>query len=436
MKKNKRIILAGLLLIFLLGLTACSNLVKPENSDMLKEEVTEKAEMSEEEKESEEEFSKAEEVIYDGEAIYAEKLDEICNAIINPDEYDLFEMEGMAGLAEIAYQSEGITALNNVGYMIGSINNDKIPELVIVYIDYSEMDRNFGRNIYSIYTYANEEVVCLLEGSTRNSYYLTKTGQIYNSGSGGAMYHGTALYDFPENADSLQCTECYFTHEKDDDFENIVVYYNQTGSWDVNDSEETDMLLDDFYARNEELINEAAYLDVIPLANYAGVEAEYSVELDAAREKIGEEAFCGVAFLGYWPMEYISLIQHMDLYGYTKEYPFLKDIAQERQIITEGGEWYLIVPAADDIMISVNEAVMDETDYTLKEGELLYEGMGNNPILVCGNVSEIAPNLIITMQKATGEVIKYSPALSMLDSGLQITEGVMDITCYDCLEEK
>jgi len=51
-----------------------------------------------------------------------------------------------------------------------------------------------------------------------------------------------------------------------------------------------------------------------------------------------------------------------------------------------------------------------------------------------GNVSEIMPNLIITMQKANGEVCKYSPALSMLDSGIQVSEGVIDITCYGCLE--
>jgi len=115
--------------------------------------------------------------------------------------------------------------------------------------------------------------------------YLTKEGQFFNSGSGGAMYHGTALYDFPENADSLQCAECYFTHERNDDVEDIAVYYNTTGSWDVNESEETDMLVDDLFAKEEEIIKEAIYLELTSFAEYAGVETNDSDALDAVREK-------------------------------------------------------------------------------------------------------------------------------------------------------
>ena len=431
MKKSKQMRIASLMLVLLLGLTACT---KPEVPVTTEGATTEPAMNSSTEQESLEEESLEEEITYDGQAIYAEKLDEICNALENPDEYDLFEMEGMIGLAEIAYQSEGGKALGQVGYMIGSLNKDKVPELIIAYIDVPGDKEVYGRNLYSVYTYVDGEVVCVLEGSARNSYYWTKEGQFFNSGSGGAMYHGTALYDFPENADSLQCAECYFTHERNGDLEDIAVYYNTTGSWNVDESEETDMLVDDLFAKEEEIIEEAIYLELIPLAQYAGVETNDSDALDAVREKIGEDAFCGVAFLGYWPMEYADLMQNMDRLGYTEEYPFLSEISSDEQILAEGGEWYLIVPSADDIMITVSEAVMDESDYTLKEGELLYEGTGEKPILMRGNVSEIMPNLIITMQKANGEVCKYSPALSMLDSGIQVSEGVIDITCYGCLE--
>ncbi len=430
MKKKKGIITAGLILSFLLGLTACT---KPEVPITSEETTTKPLEEFSLEEESLKEES-LEELSYDGEILYADKLQEICNAFMNPEKYELFEKEGMSGLYEIASGMQGNEALGKVGYMIGSVNEDEVPELVIAYIDFKENEKAYGRNIYSVYTYADGEVVCLVDGYARNSYYLTKEGQFFNSGSGGAMYHGTALYDFPENADSLQCAECYFTHERNDDVEDIAVYYNTTGSWDVNESEETDMLLDVFFAKEEEIIKEAIYLELTSFAEYAGVETEDVSIMDTTRKKIGEDAFCGVAFLGYWPMEYAELMQNIDMLGYTEEYPFVSEITADEQILAEGGEWYLIVPSADDIMITVSEAVMDESDYTLKEGELLYEGTGEKPILMRGNVSEIMPNLIITMQKANGEVCKYSPALSMLDSGLQVDEGVIDITCYDCIE--
>ncbi|MBE5879987.1 MAG: hypothetical protein E7288_08455 [Lachnospiraceae bacterium] len=281
MKKKKGIITAGLILSFLLGLTACT---KPEVPITSEETTTKPLEEFSLEQESLNEES-LEELSYDGEILYADKLQEICNAFMNPEKYELFEKEGMSGLYEIASGMQGNEALGKVGYMIGSVNEDEVPELVIAYIDFKENEKAYGRNIYSVYTYADGEVVCLVDGYARNSYYLTKEGQFFNSGSGGAMYHGTALYDFPENADSLQCAECYFTHERNDDVEDIAVYYNTTGSWDVNESEETDMLVDDLFAKEEEIIKEAIYLELTSFAEYAGVETNDSDALDAVREK-------------------------------------------------------------------------------------------------------------------------------------------------------
>ena len=44
----------------------------------------------------------------------------------------------------------------------------------------------------------------------------------------------------------MNCEEFYFTHAEKEDYSDLKVYYNTTGSWDIKASEESDMTLDMF----------------------------------------------------------------------------------------------------------------------------------------------------------------------------------------------
>ena len=45
----------------------------------------------------------------------------------------------------------------------------------------------------------------------------------------------------------MNCEEFYFTHAEQEDYSDLKVYYNTTGSWDIKASEESDMTLDMFW---------------------------------------------------------------------------------------------------------------------------------------------------------------------------------------------
>lgn len=111
--------------------------------------------------------------------------------------------------------------------------------------------------------------------------------------------------------------------------------------------------------------------------------------------------------------------------------PFLADLEWKKAAAASGMEVYCVVPRDPDSHVTVTEWVIDENGEG-KAGEKLYDSDTGEPVLLMGNVSDIMPNLMVTVTAADGETLSYSPCLSLKDGLLERggTEGVYDFTVY------
>ena len=150
------------------------------------------------------------------------------------------------------------------------------------------------------------------------------------------------------------------------------------------------------------------------------------------REELSADgSLCGVAFLGCSSEDFDVFYHWLEVTAYFTEYPFLAELTEEQTVLASGEEWYVVVPADDTLSLSVSSVYLDETDFRLKAGETLLQTENGSPVLLRGNVSDIMPNLMITLIKDQEILLEYCPSLSLKDGYLQSAEGVYDFTNYD-----
>ena len=119
--------------------------------------------------------------------------------------------------------------------------------------------------------------------------------------------------------------------------------------------------------------------------------------------------------------------------GYAARYPFLLDLPSKLAVSTGGWEIYCIVPADEDVSITVNEFGWPSWDAEGPvAGEVLYHGNGAAPVYLIANESDIMPNTQVTVTAADGTAIIYQPFLSLRDGSLAVPEDgtVYDFTVY------
>ncbi len=153
--------------------------------------------------------------------------------------------------------------------------------------------------------------------------------------------------------------------------------------------------------------------------------AEFQKEIQA------DGSLCAVAYLGYQSVSFAEFYGWLEAAEFLTEYPFLEELTEEGTVLAAGGEWYAVVPADDSITLTVNETVFDETDNSLKAGKELLQVSDGGLVLLRGNISDIMPNLMVTVTTGSGETLQYCPALSLRDGYLQSAEGVYDFTRYE-----
>ena len=146
------------------------------------------------------------------------------------------------------------------------------------------------------------------------------------------------------------------------------------------------------------------------------------------------EMLCAVGFLGYMDGGYHDFTVYMDAYGLVDVYPFLAGVGEEDTVLTEGGEWYMVQAYDTDITITVYEAIMNEETYELEKGAQLLCVDDGSLMLIRGNVSDIVPNLILTITTDDGQVMDYSPCMSLMDGSLCTEAGIQDITPYELVQ--
>ena len=156
--------------------------------------------------------------------------------------------------------------------------------------------------------------------------------------------------------------------------------------------------------------------------------------LKELREEIAAEgALIGVASLGYAELPGFSDVAvYVEANGFGDAWPFLLDVTEDHAVLQEGGEVYAVVPVDKGVTLTVSEFIMDDKSDAPYRGKDLLTVNDGKPLLLRGNVSEIVPNLLITVQKGE-KTLEYTPCLSGMDGSLVVDEGVYDFTLYELL---
>lgn len=198
----------------------------------------------------------------DYEAVYQPVLDRVVLLLQNPDDSDGPE-EGETGIREAAHALDALSASEGLGYRILDISGDGIPELLI-----GDRGTEPQTSLYAVYTCKDDAPRLCLEGWARNRYYLLEDGNILNEGSSGAMYSIWGTYAISQDGTQLTCLDYFFTHERGDNFEDITVYHNLTGEWDVDKSEEIPMELEQFWRMQADAEAQICEIPLLPFSEY------------------------------------------------------------------------------------------------------------------------------------------------------------------------
>lgn len=152
--------------------------------------------------------------------------------------------------------------------------------------------------------------------------------------------------------------------------------------------------------------------------------------LTALRATLAEKnAPWGIAFLGHLAQGRTpqDLLNETD---YPTVYPFLTDITGDRVVTHEGTEVYCVVPRDADAALTVQTCLCGEDGQPIPQ-ETLYQGDGQPVILVC-NVSDVLPNLLVTVTAPDGSAVSYAPCLSLCDGSVALPadSALYDLSLY------
>ena len=150
---------------------------------------------------------------------------------------------------------------------------------------------------------------------------------------------------------------------------------------------------------------------------------------------LDEGDMCGVAYIGYVEsgMTADDCRQIFLDSTYAEDFEDLTDIP-DSNIVTECGgcELYLIIPQDVGATVSVNEWLFtEENDFMGEAGRVYYRSESGAPVLVCCNVSDIMPNIVVSIVDSDGRTLEWSPSISLKDGSVLTNDLVHDFTYYD-----
>lgn len=147
-------------------------------------------------------------------------------------------MEFWENARSYLYNYEEIPPVDVLGYAVTDLSGDGIPELVVGDI--------YGA-INALYTLADGQPRFVFGSSARSSYSYVGDGCFYYFGSNSAVESGQGVFVLTRDAAALECRRFLFTRAENEDWENLTVYTNTTGSWDPAESEKADMTPEEFW---------------------------------------------------------------------------------------------------------------------------------------------------------------------------------------------
>ena len=167
-----------------------------------------------------------------------------------------------------------------------------------------------------------------------------------------------------------------------------------------------------------------------------GILNEAEMALNAVRSRQeAADAMAGILYLGYYenltPFDEAWKAEPAVADALAR-YPFLALIEEDRFARNEGSEIYCIIPTDEGSSVTVT--VWDAE--TNSPGEILFSSEDGRPIWIQGNISDIMPNLSVTIEDSSGNVLQqYQPFISLKDGTVAMPAGagslVLDLTEYD-----
>lgn len=140
--------------------------------------------------------------------------------------------------------------------------------------------------------------------------------------------------------------------------------------------------------------------------------------LTLLRQEIADSgSLLGVAYLGVMADADSDITEWLADSGWTQTFPFLAELTAQQTVTQPGNEVYCIVPADEKAGLTVRAYnLLDDASLA---GDVLYESAGGAPVCLRGNVSDIMPNMEVTVSGAVGETV-YRPALSLMDGAVSV----------------
>ena len=140
--------------------------------------------------------------------------------------------------------------------------------------------------------------------------------------------------------------------------------------------------------------------------------------LTLLRQEIADSgSLLGVAYLGVMADADSDITEWLADSGWTQTFPFLAELTAQQTVTQPGNEVYCIVPADEKAGLTVRaHNLLDDAS---PAGDVLYESAGGAPVCLRGNVSDIMPNMEVTVSGAGGETV-YRPALSLMDGAVSV----------------
>ena len=197
----------------------------------------------------------------DPDLAYSELIERFRALVADPFGQDSDE-PGEMGVLE-ASRGAGDRAEYEMGYLVEDLSGDGIPELAV---------GQLSGPINALYTLVDGQPELIFEGWYRNSYVYMGDGHFYYYGSGSAAESGQGVFYLTKDGTALECESFLFTGL--DSSGDILVYYNETGSWDPAESEESYMTAEEFWA-----LDPAG--EALPLAPFSGIDSFSTVESES-----------------------------------------------------------------------------------------------------------------------------------------------------------
>lgn len=195
---------------------------------------------------------------------YKDVLNKIYDYLAAYDNDSDFDDETIGIFEEAQYTCDNRNVFDHIGYTMVDINNDGTKELIITCKGY---DREEGSRILALYTYEGAEPKLVASGYARNELFLLEGGDIYNSGSSGALFSSLSRMTLEKDKAKLTTSAFFFT-DVDETTDEMVFFSNPEGVADPSHEKSTEVTaqaFNEFAVMCESVID---YKSFTPFKNY------------------------------------------------------------------------------------------------------------------------------------------------------------------------